>query len=257
VVAADLDVGGHEVRDRRIGAAEHNVLAGPLQVVIDDPIGTGTVPTPDRLAILTVQLDICDVTLDDSGVGAVQGDAPLQSALRRAVDVAAIQEQVVGNLGEGVLFGRAVAQSDEVADDGLVAGLGDLQALQAIMMRARLGAQHRLVTAGRDQPWHLRSIRRAHSPAFRQRVQRRGLEGDPVVALLTRQRERAVEGDARVQQQSIARNGGIQRCLQVLTGSDSSDHPATSMPPLWIPLARQPIIQQESQRTLCCFVRNL
>ena len=52
VVVADLDIGRHETRQPRIAAAEHHVLAGGLQVVVDDLERAGAAPADDRLGII-------------------------------------------------------------------------------------------------------------------------------------------------------------------------------------------------------------
>src|SRR5206468_132741 len=51
VVLPDLDVGRHETVNRGVRAAEHDVLARPLQMVVDDLEGTGPVPAHDGLGV--------------------------------------------------------------------------------------------------------------------------------------------------------------------------------------------------------------
>ena len=49
MIAADLDVGGDEIRNGWIGSPEHEVLPRSFEVIVDDLEGAGAVPTRDRL----------------------------------------------------------------------------------------------------------------------------------------------------------------------------------------------------------------
>ena len=49
MVAADLDIGGDEIRNGGIGSPEHEVLPRSFEVIVDDLEGAGAVPTADRL----------------------------------------------------------------------------------------------------------------------------------------------------------------------------------------------------------------
>jgi len=49
MVAADLDIGGDEIRNGGIGSPEHQVLPGAFEVVVDDLEGARAVPTRDSL----------------------------------------------------------------------------------------------------------------------------------------------------------------------------------------------------------------
>jgi len=51
VVLPDLDVGRHQVGNAGVGAAEHDVLAGTFQMVVDDLEGPGAVPAHDGLRV--------------------------------------------------------------------------------------------------------------------------------------------------------------------------------------------------------------
>ena len=48
-IAADDNVGRDEVGDVRVGAAEHQVLPGTLQIVVENREGSRTVPPQERL----------------------------------------------------------------------------------------------------------------------------------------------------------------------------------------------------------------
>ena len=112
VVAADRDVGGHEVRDRRIGSAEHDVLARGLEIVVLDQVWAGPVPAADRLAVLADRLDVGDVAVDDVRRAAVERDAALLPDDRIAMDVDAVEDQIVRDLRCGL---RCAAERDDVA----------------------------------------------------------------------------------------------------------------------------------------------
>ena len=58
VVAHDLDVGGNEVRDRWVGAAEQDVLASAFEVVVRDQIRPGPVPARDGLGVGSDLLEV-------------------------------------------------------------------------------------------------------------------------------------------------------------------------------------------------------
>src|SRR4029453_10917012 len=49
MVAADLDIGGDEIRNRWIGSPEHEVLPRSFEVVVDDLEWARAVPTRDSL----------------------------------------------------------------------------------------------------------------------------------------------------------------------------------------------------------------
>ena len=77
VVAPDGDVGWHQVGDRRIGAAEQDVLACAFEIVVLDEVRAGAVPAGNRLAVLPDHLDVGDVAVDDLRRAAVERDAAL------------------------------------------------------------------------------------------------------------------------------------------------------------------------------------
>ena len=145
VVPTDLDVRGHEIRDRRVPAAEHEVFARSFEVVVDDLEGAGPVPAGDRLGVERLVVRIRDVGVDDGRGGAVQGDAPPKRDCRAPVHVDAIQDDVVRHLVERRLR-RPVAKLDE-ATDTRVAGdagpNGDLEPDQPIVMGAGHGRDRR------------------------------------------------------------------------------------------------------------------
>ena len=72
VVAADLDVRGDEIANRRIGSPEHHVLARALQVVIDDLEWSRTIPATDRLRVGPLRMTLAQIRVDHGGGGAVE-----------------------------------------------------------------------------------------------------------------------------------------------------------------------------------------
>jgi hypothetical protein len=75
VVAHEAHAGGHEVGDARVRSAQHEVLAGPHQVVVLDVERPGPVPAGDRLRVLARVLEAGDVAVDDARLRAVEGHA--------------------------------------------------------------------------------------------------------------------------------------------------------------------------------------
>src|SRR6266403_1476018 len=100
MVLADLNVGGYEVRNEGVGAAEHHVLTRRLEVVIDDLEGAGPVPGGDGLRILTNFVKISEVGVDDGRAGALHADPAPHVPVGRTVDIAAIEDDVGGDLAE-------------------------------------------------------------------------------------------------------------------------------------------------------------
>ena len=134
MVAPDLDVRRDEVGDLGIAAPEHHVLTRAFQVIIDELEGTGTIPAADRLRVLALGVTLAQVGVDHGAGGAVERYATLHTARRVAVNVAAVENEVVGDLRERVLEARAVAQEhDAVVEAG---GRRDLHADEAVVMRA-------------------------------------------------------------------------------------------------------------------------
>ena len=65
---------GDEARDSGIRSAEHHVLAGALEVVIDDPERTRSVPATDRLRVGAVLLEVSEVRVHHRRPSGVQRD---------------------------------------------------------------------------------------------------------------------------------------------------------------------------------------
>ena len=133
MVVAKLDVAGHQVRDRRIGAAKHHVLARALKIIVDDLEGSRAIPAADGLRVKSLDVRVAQIGVDDRGVGAVQGRAAEAILLRVAVNVHAIQDQVMGGNRESVLVRTPVAQVDQGRGVLHTRQHGDFQTDQAVV----------------------------------------------------------------------------------------------------------------------------
>src|ERR1700730_8206591 len=61
LVVTDENVGRHEVRHRRIAAAEYHILAGGLQIVVDNAVWPRPVLVRDGLRIFFARFDVRNV----------------------------------------------------------------------------------------------------------------------------------------------------------------------------------------------------
>ena len=219
-VAAHRDVRRHQVRNARIAAAEHHVLAGGLEVVVLDQIRAGSVPAHDRLGVLLDALEVREVRVEDLGVAAVEREpAPLAIA-RVAVEIAAIDHQVLRHRRERALGRACAAEFDEVGAAGRRAGQ-KLEKLQRPIGRARI-RPHRRPRRRRANLGEQRRRRRrdALSRGRQHAVRARGSDGDRRRAVLHPQPERAVEGGARLQHDGVPGVGGVDRRLEITARID-------------------------------------
>ena len=183
VVLAEFDIRRHEVRDARIRAAEQDVLAGALQIVVHDLERSGTVPAGDRLAVGADLVVIGQIRIHDRRAGAVHQDPPADVTGGRAVDVAAVEDDVGRNLRERGVAARCLQRHQPVvggarrrprrrdldADEPEVVGAG---------RRADRGCG-----VGADDLRHEARLTRAHPRArSRQARERRALDIDPAAA---------------------------------------------------------------------------
>src|SRR5437667_283538 len=126
MVAADLDIG----RDDAVGGilGEHDVLAGGLDLIIDELKGAGATVAQDAVGLVAEFVDVGDPGIEDGGGGAVDDDAVAEAAGGGAVDVAAVEDQVSGG-------GAAVQVDDGVGRAaGGGPGGGELDAGEAVVM---------------------------------------------------------------------------------------------------------------------------
>src|SRR5829696_3392156 len=103
VVVADLDVRRNEILDPRIAAAEHHDLVSRREVVVLDLEWAGAVVAEHRLRVAVVAVALGEPRVDDGRHRAVERDAALEIERRRAVDVAAVEHEVVWHRGDGAL----------------------------------------------------------------------------------------------------------------------------------------------------------
>ena len=106
-------------------------------MIVDDLIGARPVPPEDGLRLLPDPLDLRDVAVEDRGVSRVEGDPPLEVTVRVAMNVAAVDDQVMGNQIERVLALIAFAEGNQVVDEGGGRLLGEFDEEEAIMVSAR------------------------------------------------------------------------------------------------------------------------
>ena len=197
-------------------AAEHEILAGRFEVVVLDQERTRPVPSGDRLGVLAGGLHVGDVRPGDGGRRAVERDAALLAARGIAVDVAAIDDQIVGHAIEAGLREGAVAERQDVSGAGLVRS--EFEEHDRPVMSARGGAQRRRPIR-RLQPRQPASVLRPDALAdLRQAFGCLGANRDVAGAALLRQDEVPGERRARRQFDDVSRNRTIEHRLKIASG---------------------------------------
>src|SRR5262245_22006450 len=104
VVQSELDVGGDHVLNRRLGPTEHNVLPRAFQVVVDDFERPRPVPTADGLRVGADLVDVGDVRIDYRRAGGIDHYAAPDITAGVAVNIAAVDDQVVRRLRQRSLI---------------------------------------------------------------------------------------------------------------------------------------------------------
>src|SRR5215510_3356510 len=104
VVQSELDVGGDQVRERRLGPAKHDVLPGALQVVVDDLERPRPVPSANRLRVGADLVDVGDVRVNDRDAGGIDHYSPPRVTISGAMNIAAVDDQVVRRLRQRSLI---------------------------------------------------------------------------------------------------------------------------------------------------------
>src|SRR5262249_17808296 len=100
VVATKLDVRRHGVDNGWYSATGHEVFTGGFQVVVDDLVGTPTVPNPDSLCVCGVS-DAGDIGVNDRDVMPIGHDsaaAELRLHIKR-MDITAVEGDIRGQVG--------------------------------------------------------------------------------------------------------------------------------------------------------------
>ncbi len=204
---------GHQSGNRGVGAAQQKVVPRRLEIVVLDRVRARTVPSRDRLRVLPPHLDLRDIGIDDGGLAAVERDAALLPFQRIAVDIAAVDDDLLRRLRAIALRRAAVAEQDDVA--GAVLRRRELEQLEAPVVRARGRSQRRLAI------WRLdlrqqRGVRRQHSRAGLRLIRRVSRpDRDELGAVLARQHEIADVRHAGPKQDGIPRARAIDRGLQI------------------------------------------
>ncbi|OLC80131.1 MAG: hypothetical protein AUH72_12660 [Acidobacteria bacterium 13_1_40CM_4_65_8] len=212
VILADLDVGGHEIANGGIGAAEHDVLAGSFEVAVGDLERAVAVPAGDRLRVGAAFLEVRQVRVDDSRLPRVHRDAPTAAARRVPVQVAAVEDEMVR---QRLHADVVVPELHERVEEDAVCR-GDVQTDEAIMMGAAVGGEH---GAGRgDELRHDRRVRRVDPASLCREARQRRRDDDPAGPFFRRQMKRAAIHGACLQRDQVAAPRLVERPLQVATG---------------------------------------
>src|SRR5215208_3597559 len=95
MINANLNIGGHQVRNLRVGAAEHQVYAGSLHIIVDEVKRPGSIPSTDCLRFGADVMNFGHVRVDDGGFGAVQADSALDYLGFKSVDPQSIEDQMM------------------------------------------------------------------------------------------------------------------------------------------------------------------
>src|SRR2546426_6303715 len=79
MVSANLDIRGNQIDDRRIRATEQNDLGSPLQIIVHDMKGAGTVPAGDGLSLVARTGEAGDLRINNGSFGAIERKASPRS----------------------------------------------------------------------------------------------------------------------------------------------------------------------------------
>ena len=216
VVAPDLDVRGHEPGNGGIGPPEHHVFAGRFEVVVDDLERARAVPPRDRLRVPVDLFEVGEVRVDDRRLPRVHGDPPPPTFGGIAVEVTAVEDDVVRQVLER---GLSRAEQHEIPEEGALAG-PDLDADEAIMMRAGRRRDH--PPGRRHELRHHLRVRRIDARSGRRKgaVGGAGTHDDPVGRRLVRQLERTGEGRSGFERDDITRPRFVESRLEITPRGD-------------------------------------
>src|SRR5262249_41210282 len=146
---------GNQVLYAGVRAAEHDVLPGAFEIIVDDFERARSIPTANGLRIGADLVDFGDIGIDDSGRSAIDVNPASRVFSGVTMNITAVDDQVIRNLREGALI-RA-----EVHDFINIRAAFDpnFQPEETEMMRARSGADRRVRIWAQDL-WHHRGIGR-------------------------------------------------------------------------------------------------
>src|SRR5262249_12678178 len=96
-------------------APKHDILPRPFEIIVHDLEGTGPVVAEDRLRLDAHEVRLRNVGVDDRGARAVEQDGPLDVARGLAMHIAAVDDEMMRDLGRG---GLTATQRHDVVTRG-------------------------------------------------------------------------------------------------------------------------------------------
>src|SRR2546426_983610 len=114
MVSANLDIRGNQIDDRRIRATEQNDLGSPLQIIVHDMKGAGTVPAGDGLSLVARTGEAGDLRINNGSFGAIERKASPRSIQSGGMNVTTIKYQVMRELRQRCVI--ALSEIDQVID---------------------------------------------------------------------------------------------------------------------------------------------
>lgn len=104
MIVPHFNIGRDEVGDGRRGAAEENIFAGSLQVIVQNFEWPRSVRTADGVGVVTDAVNIGYIGIYDGCVGAIEQYAAFHNCcIRMSVYVAAIHDQIMRRLIRRIL----------------------------------------------------------------------------------------------------------------------------------------------------------
>ena len=185
-------------------------------MIVDDLVRSRSVPPADGLRVVLPVVGLDEMRVEDRRASAVQRDAPEAVPCRVAMDVDAVEDQVVGHYVERALLVPRRPELHQRPSRLHVRRGRDLQPDQSVVT----GAERRAdcpFAGWVDDLGHGPSMPGLHSRSLgRDAGHVGGADGDPLVAItLGRQNEVAGVDRARLQHNLVARPGLVQRRLQI------------------------------------------
>src|SRR5262249_51635131 len=149
-------------------------------------------------------------------------DTALYVLCVEAVDVAAIDHEIMRDCVERLLLGASFAEADHIVDLFSRAARHKLDALETIVMRAGRGCDYGC-GVGRLQFREQRGLRRINADTVFQFVNARALNDDLTRSAFLWQDEAAGERHSSLDNDRVAVVGGVERRLQAVTRADVDD----------------------------------
>src|SRR5215204_44138 len=139
MVTPDLDIGRNQVADGGQGAAKEDVFSRSFEIIVDDVKRTRAVPRTQRLSVETTRVNVGDMGVADGYFSAVDTNTTLHVPGGKAVNIRAIDNNIVRHLGAGLL---PVADAHELVYHRTVSGWCDFQSYKTVVMTACRGLEH-------------------------------------------------------------------------------------------------------------------